>query len=205
MATIFDRELTGFRYTEVLFEDTLQSIAARELGDAARWVELISYNKLVPPFIVQDPLQAKAGVLVPGALILVPAPSAETETPQPDNIFETDILLASDGDLSTAGGDLASVSGPDNLVQALRNRLATDRGELVFHQTYGASLRRLIGVVNGPTASLLASKYAGSSVEADPRVSRLIYSNATASGDSISVDVKAEAVSGRVVSFNIEA
>lgn len=205
MTTIFDRDLIGFRYTEVLFEDTLQSIAARELGDAARWVELISYNKLVPPFIVQDPMQARTGVLTPGALILVPAPSAEAPVPKPDNIFETDLLLASDGDLSTVGGDFESVSGPDNLVQALRNRLATERGELIFHQTYGASLRRLIGVVNGPAASLLAGKYAGSSVEADPRVSRLIYSNATASGDRISVDVKAEAVSGRVVSFNIEA
>jgi len=35
----FSRILTGWRFVETLANDKMQGIAARELGDASRWVD----------------------------------------------------------------------------------------------------------------------------------------------------------------------
>lgn len=200
MSTQFDRPLYGFRFAEILFGDTLQVIAARELGDASRWVDLIAYNKLVPPFVTDDPLEAGPGVLQSGSLIVVPAPSpAVSATSDPDKVFEKDVGLGRGGELMVAGGDFGVAEGRDNLRQALKNRIETDRGELMFHPDYGSNIRRLVGSVNGPTASLLAAQYAKSAVQMDTRVSRVTKSVASVVGEVINVSVDAETVAGRAV------
>ena len=74
MTTIFDNALTGYRFADTRRGDTLQLISYRELGDASLWTQLIAYNKLVYPFITDDPTQVQPGVLLTGSQILVPAP-----------------------------------------------------------------------------------------------------------------------------------
>lgn len=200
MSTQFDRQISGFRFVETLRGDSLQTIAARELGDAARWTEIVSYNKLVPPFITDDPALAVSGVVLTGTRILVPAPTPEVlSTTDPDAVFEKDVALGRDGELQADGVDFVVLSGRHNLSQALRNRIETDRGELIFHPEYGSDVRRLIGVVNGPTASLLAAQYARSAVLSDPRVSRVAGAKAEVVGDAINVTVEAVAVAGQSV------
>jgi phage baseplate assembly protein W len=200
MTTTFDRELYGFRFAETRRGDSLQVIAARELGDAARWTELISYNNLVPPFITDDPTLAGDGVLLTGEHLLVPAPSpVVTTTTDPDKVFETDIKLGAGGEIMTANGDFAVVSGTANLVQAIKNRVDTEAGDLIFHPDYGSKVRRLIGAVNGPTASLLAAQYAKSAVQADSRINKVTKATAEVSGDVVSVTIEAEAISGRTI------
>lgn len=204
MTTQFDRELYGFRFADTERGDSLQLIAARELGDASRWAELISYNNLVPPFITDDPLLAGPGVVLTGTQILVPAPSpVVTTTTDPDAVFEQDIRLASDGELLVDGGDFAVIAGTANLVQAVRNRVQTDRGDLIYHPEYGSNIRRITGTVNGPTAGLLASQYAKSAVQADPRINRITRAEASVDGDVVSVTVEAEAISGRVIEITV--
>ena len=204
MTTQFDRELYGFRFANTERGDTLQVLAARELGDASRWPELISYNKLVPPFITDDPELAGPGVVLTGRQILVPAPSpVVTTTTDPDAVFEKDIRLSSDGQILVEGGDFAVVSGAANLVQSVKNRVHTERGELIYHPEYGSNVRRMIGVVNGPTAGLLASQYAKYAVQSDPRINRVTNASASVDGDVVSVTVEAEAIAGRIIEITV--
>ena len=52
--------------------------------------------------------------------------------------------------VATPKGDLGSVSGEDNLAQAIIDRLATEQGELddLGHANYGSNLDAFIGEVN---------------------------------------------------------
>ena len=199
MTTPFSRPLYGFRFVEVRIGDSLRAIAARELGDAGRWHELIAYNNLVPPFLTDDPDQARDGVKAAGDLILVPAPApAVSTTTDPEKVFERDIDL-SGGVFSVENGDFAVVSGRANLRQAIKHRVETDRGELIFHLTYGSSVRRMIGAVAGPTQARLAAEYAKAAVRADPRVRQVISATAEVIGDAVNVTVYAEPVAGESV------
>jgi len=199
MTTMFDRPLSGYRFVQTLRGDTLQRIAAREIGDAAQWYTLIAINGLVPPYITDDPAQVKAGVLLSGDAIKVPAPvSVASPTTDATDVFGTDVELRN-GALATANGDFALVSGRANLHQALSNRLDTERGDLLFHRDYGSLHRRLIGTVNGPTAGLLAAQYAKSALQADPRVRSITNSSATVSGDAVAVSVEVQPITGQTM------
>lgn len=200
MTTQFDRLLYGYRFVDTNVGDTLQIIAARELGDANRWTDLIAYNGLVPPFITDDPAQVKAGVILTGRQILVPAPEPVVSgTINPELVFESDIKLAATGEVLTENGDFAVVSGRANLVQAIEHRVETERGELIYHPGYGCDVRRVVGMVNGPTASLLAAQYTKVSVQADPRVNRVTKATAEVVGDVIKATVEVETVAGGAV------
>lgn len=195
------RPVGGYRLVETEFGDTLQALALREMGDASRWPELIALNNLRPPYL--SALPGIDGVLQYGQTLRVPAAqtvvSAEAS---PEQVFGVDIALTGQGELTTEAGDLVLVAGVDNLSAALRHRLDTDAGELMFHPEYGSRVRRLIGQVNGPTTGILAASYASDAVAADPRVDRVVSQSATVSGDVVSVTVSAEPVTGRVVTIN---
>lgn len=204
MTTPLQRPVEGIRLAQTRYADTMQLIAARELGDAARWPELVAFNALVPPFITSDAQARLPGVLLAGELIRIPAAvitvSASTD---PDRVFERDVALI-EGQLGgDVTGDLVVVAGLDNLKQAVRHRLETERGDLIFHPQYGSLVRRLIGSVNGPTAGLLAAGYAKAAVLADPRISSVLSSTAEVVGDVITVTVVAEPIVGRRVELNL--
>lgn len=197
--TPFSRPLYGFRFVEVRIGDSLQAIAARELGDASRWHELIAYNNLVPPFLTDDPALASQGVKTAGELILVPAPAPSVSTGvDPEKVFERDIDLTG-GQFSVENGDFAVVAGRANLRQAIKHRIDTERGELMFHLAYGSSVRRMIGAVNGPTAAQLAASYARAAVAMDPRVRQVLSATAEVVGDAVNVTVVAEPIAGESV------
>lgn len=198
--TQFDRDLTGFRFIDTHRGDSLQLIAARELGDAARWIDLVNLNNLLPPFITDDPAQAGPGVVLSGKQILAPAPTAAvTSTADPEAVFETDVQLDGSGTLMTDGNDFVTVSGRANLRQALKNRIETDLGELIYRPEYGCDVRRLVGIVNGPTAGLLGAQAVKSALRQDPRVDRVTSAKAAIAGDSVSVAAEVQAVAGQSV------
>jgi len=200
-----DRNLTGFRFVETQFGDTIQSIAARELGDASRWPEIVSYNSLIPPFITDEPSLAVEGVALSGQPIMVPAPVATVDAAtNPNATFLADIDLAGGQVQANERGDILLCEGLPNLRQALVHRVVTARSELIYHPQYGSLIKRLIGRVSGPAANILAAEYAKSAVESDPRVKEVSRSTAEVVGDVINVGVQAETITGRVISLNEE-
>lgn len=115
------------------------------------------YTEL-PIFNGQD-----VNVKVTGDTILIPIEGAATEV-LPGELSDYLLTLGGedmplvDGDMLESGihGDLASVSGVDNIVEAIRNRLMTRAGSLILHPWYGTRLDQIIGQTMTPyTAKLI--------------------------------------------------
>lgn len=201
----FERPLAGFRLVDVLHGDTLQEIAAREMGDASRWTDIANINNLLPPYITDDPSQASDRVLLSGGVLLVPARARRgvQEGASEEEIYGTALSLV-DGKLGVdENGRLLMVSGRENLKQALMHRVTTEQGELMWHPTYGSLIRALLGGVNGPGAGLLAAQYAAAALRADYRVREVSASRATVTGDVVKVECDVVPITGR--SLKIEA
>lgn len=197
----FERPLAGFRLVDVLHGDTLQEIAAREMGDASRWTDIANINNLLPPYITDDPAQASDRVLLSGGVLLVPARAQRgvTEAASEAEIYGASLALVN-GRLSVDEfGRLAVVSGRENLKQSLMHRVTTERGELIWHPTYGSLVRAILGSVNGPGAGLLAAQYVAAALRADYRVREVSSSRATVAGDVVTVECDVVPITGRTV------
>lgn len=194
--------LTGIRKVTVQYGDTLQSIAARELGDATLWPVLAAANALQPPYIVDDLTQlegtASGAVLLAGMPIKIPAPGrVPSGVLDATDLYGTDLDLTG-GDLSaTASGDLALLAGVPNLAQALSHRLDTEPGELLFHRDYGCRIHELKGENNGPALNQLAAGYVARALNSDPRIARTQGITATVQGDAVTVAATAVAIDGK--------
>jgi phage baseplate assembly protein W len=95
---------------------------------------------------------------------------------------------------SPDGRDLATVSGTENLVQALVLRLLTPAGDLAAlgHPDYGSRLHELIGELNDTRNRNRAKMFALQALTAEPRVRRVLSLEVVqASDDRTRADVKA--------------
>ena len=196
----FEQELPSVRLVKTHHGDDLQAVAAREMGDANRWPELVWLNQLVHPYLTDDERRAGPGVLLSGALLKVPAPvGVWTDDAEDGQVYERDCALAGRQLVATEGGDFAVLSGTDNLRQQLQHRIDTPRGQLRRHPEYGCLVHRLKGTVNGPTAGALGAEYVKSALAADYRVATVLSSTANVAGDAIKIKAAAKAVEGGVV------
>ncbi|MDR3519154.1 MAG: DUF2634 domain-containing protein [Azospirillaceae bacterium] len=205
----FTKTLTGYRRVDTRYGDSLLDVALRELGDAARWVDLANLNGLQPPYLTDDPAQASATVLLSGSQILVPSSApAASAVADATSVFGVDVLLGRDpvagGVLSVAAGDLGSVSGVDNLAQALRNRLDTRPGELLYHPDYGCRVHELVGQGAGAAVAQLAVAFVTEAVLADPRIASTESMVATVTGDTIAVTGTAITVDGKKLPVGVK-
>jgi phage gp46-like protein len=73
---------------------------------------------------------------------------------------------------TTVSGDLTTVTGPANLIQAIVNRLFTRKGELakLGHPSYGSRLHQLIGELNNTRVRGLAEIYIRESLAQESRI-----------------------------------
>lgn len=146
--------------------DDIRLIAQRYLGDPRRWQEIVVINELRPPYITPDgagnTLKPGDSVLFPSTVAqsnptLVGVQTGSNQNYDDDNFRDTtllmdqtygrDILLRSNqssGDFDLTDfevnqrGDLATVAGLDNVVQAIHIKFATEQGQLKMHPFFGA-------------------------------------------------------------------
>lgn len=203
--SVFTRPLPSVRLAETHHGDTPQDIAFRELGDANRWPELVWINKLVPPYITDNPDEAGERVLLTGSLIKIPAPLG---TPVASNkraeVFGRDCGLWGKRLLATEAGDFAVVAGTKNLTQQIRHAINTPRGQQTRHPRYGCMVWVLHGKITGPTADALGAEYVRSTLDADYRIREVISSEAETVGDALRVVAVAETIDGGVVDITNE-
>lgn len=180
----------GWRSVPIRWGDTMQVIALREMGNAARWVDIASLNNLAPPYLTGDPAEASASegrLKLYGQTLYVFAPSPEAAFDvAPDEVYGVDIAL-DHGSLGAADGDFALVAGVPNLRASLIRVVETNRRELLFHPTYGSSLRTLIGHSNGALRAGLAARYARAALESDVRVRNVDQVKVETTGDTLAV------------------
>lgn len=105
-------------------------------------------------------------------------------------------------DLALGLQDLETVSGLENLVQALTLRLLVDRGELagLSHPRYGSRIRDLIGEpLDRPNLELLR-RYVRQELLRDPRVEEVLQVTVTphdARRDGVDVVARVRAIGGQ--------
>lgn len=104
------------------------------------------------------------------------------------DILGTDLKIIDDeitgkdliAELSERGKqDFASVSGVDDLVQAINLRLNARRGELsgLGHPNYGSRLHALIGKLNTSANRKLLEAYTRECIRQEPRIKEIININ----------------------------
>jgi phage baseplate assembly protein W len=106
-----------------------------------------------------------------------------------EDIYHQDIMLTGRGfdqqasdrsqvDLQVAArGDLKTVAGRENLVQAILNRLLTRQGELTTlgHPGYGSRLHTLIGEPNNLRVRGMADAYIREALAQEKRISKINF------------------------------
>lgn len=131
----------------------------------------------------------------------------------PPDPFGTDLRLVfargSEGaDLAVGLQDLETVSGVENLVQALTLRLLVDRGELdgLGHPRYGSRIRDLIGEPLDRANLELLRRYVRQELLRDPRVEEVLQVRVTPhepTRDGVDVEARVRAVSGLETSLEV--
>lgn len=199
----FERPLPSYRLVETHWGDDLQAVAAREMGDANRWPELVWLNALTHPYITTDERQVTSSVILAGALLKVPAPTpVYTDGADRGQVYERDCAMRDRLLVDDGHGDLAVLSGADNLRQQLQHAVNTPRGQARRHPKYGCMVWRLLGTVNGPTAARLGAEYVKETLLADFRVASVDRAVADVSGDAVLITARALAIEGGVVDVN---
>lgn len=197
MTNPFLQQLGTLRRVKTRRGDTIQRIAARELGDATLWHTIVYINELRWPFIQDDP-NPPAGVIQAGDAILVPTatsaavPDANVDQ---DKIFGVDADLTK-GELSAEDGDITLVHGTKNYAQALRHRLDTRIGELTFHHLYGNGVYTIVGKGGTRPNAVLANAFVQRAVASDPRTADASRISSQLTGDVLYVNGEAIATDG---------
>jgi hypothetical protein len=138
--------VTATRQHAVSITDTLETIARRYTGDSRNWSVIAQLNGLRAPYISTSGLpytaQPGARILVPDARATSPAIATILDSDVSGDVRGVDFRLQQDRasglyDIVLGSTDIALVGGNDNLVQALRVRLDTERGSSLLAPEYG--------------------------------------------------------------------
>ena len=193
--------VTGFRRVQTLWGESLQQLAARELGDAALWTTIAALNDLAPPYLSAT---AAPRVARYGDTIMLPdnRPDIVAGKVSAEDVFKTDVKLNA-GFLQVSNGDIALVGGRDNLKQAITIRITTSRRELIFHPSYGCDISKLKGRRNDHINALLGKRHVRIALAADDRIAQVISANVDAVGDAMRVEVEARTATGHPINATV--
>ena len=165
-----------YKTHEIAYGDTLEYISQEYYGTPIRWYEIVEFNNLEYPYIVYSDEEKKTnveGLVTLGDIIRIPDTSGEIDPNSLTKEEKLDIIGVVMGkdistitnsnyyesfgnsteimDFGSSNGDLATVTGAENVKQAIINRLLTPLGSLLLHPEYGSSLHNIIGtpIVDG--------------------------------------------------------
>lgn len=202
--------MAKFREHIISHGDTLQSISQRYLGDMSRWVELVNFNNLKYPYIV-DTLEEK--MMNPEHLVtvgdtiliqdyndsqaeLIASLRRATEYDR-DEIYglalgkDLDVMPKNSSardteilELKGDRGDVATVKGFDNLKQALFIRIITPLGSYVGHPDYGSEVHKYLGKKNTEENATLLDLEIERTLRKDGRVQNVISNGHELDGTS---------------------
>lgn len=223
-ARLNTQEYKGFQEIVVGSGDTLQSIAAKRLGRADKWLDLAILNDLKPPFIsnnkLPQTLQTGSRIVVP---ITTPTANADvltaSDTPVGDSQMEEHLgqdfemvqTKRANGRLSglfgwaidTAGGstDVRKVKGVKNYAQAIEMRFRTEQGFNILYPQIG--LPKLVGQRGFQEKLADANFAARQQLLSDKRTERVISFRFRVDNDKVFIEADVQPVgfnSSRVIS-----
>ena len=167
----------------VRYGETLQSIAAKEMGDATSWTDIAKYNGLSYPYIV-DTVDQKMNnmehLVTAGDTLVIPvevelAEDLAHKLNQQDRDALGRLALGQDLSMidfppvyqnrgtqenimqlgSNGKGDLSTVYGVNNIKQIVIAHLLTAKGSLILHPEYGSNLNELFVQGTIPNSKLV--------------------------------------------------
>jgi phage baseplate assembly protein W len=164
----------------------------------------LTYYKITGISSISNTLSTNGGkiwaVLQPGDLIQIPGTTSGAASlvvgakKTYDELFGIDLFINADGELefgSEGNPDFRRVSGVDNLVQAIKNRVGTTLKFYVYHPDYGSNLPFYIGRKNDPFWDDLVRVDIRRVCLTDPRISDIESFFMTIDGDTIFISLDA--------------
>jgi hypothetical protein len=179
---------SGLRVVVVQGQDTLQSIAQRELGDEELWANIAAVNSDIKD---NDDLVAGEEIYVPVQVELQEGENKEqfilTEDVARDP-YGSDIRLDADGNMVIQeNSDLGLLSGVANVQQAIDLRLQTELGSMIKQSVYGLAAQAGFA---GTTAALRYVKLAiRSTLIQDPRIESISNMVVSIGGDTLQISM----------------
>lgn len=190
--------------------DTIQSIAAKHVGDARKWLDVAMINDLRPPYItdqanVPNTLRVGDKVVIPvraprGSPDTITTGAARTGDSQAAKNLGCDFLMAQQQDgllgwqIDEAGGstDVLRVEGIDNFAQAIEMRFKTEQGQNILYPAIG--IPRAVGATGTRQASLDLRYQIRAQLLADKRVERLARFSFKLEEDRLTLDADLQPV-----------
>ena len=160
--------------------ESLYDIARRLLGDADQWQEIADLNGWLDPFRLASGRLAQAGDLV-----LIPQLD-EGDVIEAHDLYGEDLKLVNN-DLEL-NDDLATISGPPNLEQAVNLRLSAVIGETPIYESYG--LPSTIGLRLSASSGGYLSAHINEQLMRDSRVQNVSIIELQDLGDTLSFDLE---------------
>ena len=182
--TVYD-----FYYHTWKSTDTLDKLANDLLGNADYGTAIAYFNG------IENESDIEAGTKIKIPVLSEDAASANNRiyaAPEKQENYGSDMTLNDEGDLAVKGGDIATVSGKENLTQAIALRLTTAAQKRIRLSAYG--IRSSIGEPMAIESYLTGS--IEQTIKADPRISEVDEITFKGDGDTLRLEVKYTDING---------
>lgn len=122
-------------------------------------------------------------------------------------LYGTDLSFTYDGttsDIYSDTSDIATITGMENLYQAIQDRLLTEMGSLPLHPTYGSRLKTLIGKGNSLINEMLVKMMVTESLQYEQRIALIQNIDVSFSRTTQTMYIVVEIVSIYSTQINIQ-
>ena len=187
-AKVESLQFSGVSEYTVKANDTLQSISLRKLGDSSLWPYLASVNKITG----NEELSKKTTIYVP---VLTRTSSIKKKKDSfiltedvARNPYGSDITLDATGNIVLAeNNDVSTISGIDNIQQAINLRFATPIGSMIKQTSFGIATQA--GYPGTDSMIRYLRMNITRAILSDPRIKSVSNIALSVSGDTITASM----------------